>query len=379
MKRYKFAGDVRFMSHWRLCHIPLQGIITQRGDHMLTAQPKKLLILNILDIMKRRTDANHKLSQQDIIRILKSEYAMSADRKAVKRNLMDLIEYGYPIEYTEIVRRGKTGEDESIYTDWYLEHEFSDAELRLLLDSLLFSKHIPYNQCKELIGKLEGLSNDYFKSHVKHIRNLPENLPSNKELFLTIEVLDEAISKRRQVTFFYNNYDVDKKLHLRKGKDGEDWEYLINPYQIVATNGKYYLICNYDRYDNVVNFRLDRITGIKLLDTPTKPMKEVRGLENGLDLPRHMAEHIYMFSGDSIKVTFRAKRYLVNDVIDWFGKDVKITAVSEDEMTVTVQVNEEAMKLWALQYAMHVKILSPQPMRDEIKRNLKISLEKYAE
>ena len=346
---------------------------------MLTAQPKKLLILNILDIMKRRTDANRKLSQQDIIRILKSEYAMSADRKAVKRNLMDLIEYGYPIEYTEIVRRGKTGEDESIYTDWYLEHEFSDAELRLLLDSLLFSKHIPYNQCKELIGKLEGLSNDYFKSHVKHIRNLPENLPSNKELFLTIEVLDEAISKRRQVTFFYNNYDVDKKLRLRKGKDGEDWEYLINPYQIVATNGKYYLICNYDRYDNVVNFRLDRITGIKLLDTPTKPMKEVRGLENGLDLPRHMAEHIYMFSGDSIKVTFRAKRYLVNDVIDWFGKDVKITAVSEDEMTVTVQVNEEAMKLWALQYAMHVKILSPQPMRDEIKRNLKISLEKYAE
>lgn len=346
---------------------------------MYTAQPKKLLILNILDIMKRRTDADHRLSQQDIIRILNSEYAMSVDRKAVKRNLMDLIEYGYQIEYKEIERKGKAGKEESIYTDWYLEHEFSDAELRLLLDSLLFSKHIPNKQCRELIEKLEGLSNDYFKSHVRHIRNLPDNLPSNKALFLTIEVLDEAISKQRQVSFIYNTFDVDKKLHPRMSEDGQEREYLVNPYQMVATNGKYYLICNYDKYDNVINFRLDRITGIKLLDTPTKPMKEVRGLENGLNLPKHMAEHIYMFSGDSIQVTFRTKRYLVNDIIDWFGKDVQFAEITEDEMSVNVRVNEEAMKLWALQYAMHVNILSPQSLRDEIKKNLESSLKKYIE
>ncbi len=346
---------------------------------MATAQPKKLLILNILDIMKRRTDADHRLSQQDIIRILRDDYAMSVDRKAVKRNLMDLIEYGFQIEYTEIVRKGKTGEDEPIFTDWYLEHEFSDAELRLLIDSLLFSRHIPNSQCRELIEKLEGLSNDYFKSHVRHVRNLQENKPSNKSLFLTIEVLDQAISRRRQVSFLYNAYDVDKKLHPRKGEDGQEKVHIVNPYQMVATNGKYYLICNYNKYGNVANCRLDRITGIKLLDTPAKPMKEVRGLENGLDLPKHMAEHIYMFSGDSVRVTFRAKRYLVNDVIDWFGKDVKLSDVSEDEMTVTVQVNEEAMKLWAMQYALHVKVLSPQSMKDEIKLNLETALSKYTE
>ena len=359
--------------------MPLRGIIPHRGDHMYAAQPKKLLILNILDILKRHTDAEHRLSQQEIIRFLQSEYAMSADRKAVKRNLMDLIEYGYPIEYREIIRKGKTGEEESIYTDWYLEHEFSDAELRLLVDGLLFSKQIPYSQCKRLIEKLEGLSNDYFKSQVRHIRNLPESLPTNNELFLTIEVLDEAISKRRQVSFIYNTYDVDRKLHPRKGEDGQEREYLINPYQMVATNGKYYLICNYDKYDNVINFRLDRITNIKLLDTPAKPIKEVRGLENGLDLPKHMAEHIYMFSGDSIWVTFRAKRYLVNDIIDWFGKEVKFTDITEDEVSVTVRVNEEAMRLWAMQYALHVKILSPQSMLEEIKRNLESSLVRYNE
>lgn len=346
---------------------------------MYTTQPKKMLILNILEILKHHTDVEHRLSQHDIIRILRDDYAMNVDRKAVKRNLMDLIEYGYQIEYKEIVRKGKTGEEETIYTDWYLEHEFSDAELRLLIDSLLFSKHIPNSQCKELIYKLKGLSNVYFKSHVRDIRNLPENLPTNDELFLTIEVLDEAISRRRQVSFIYNVFDVDKKLHPKKGQDGQERSYIINPYQMVATNGKYYLICNYDKYDNVINFRVDRITGIKLLDAPAKPMKEVRGFKKDFDLPKHMAEHIYMFSGESIGVTFRAKRYLVNDVIDWFGKDVQLKDITQDEMSVSVQVNEEAMKLWAMQYALHIEILSPQSMRVEIKHNLENSLKKYIE
>ena len=169
------------------------------------------------------------------------------------------------------------------------------------------------------------------------------------------------------------------KLHPRLDHDGRTREYLVNPYQMVATNGKYYLIGNYDKYDNVINFRLDRITGIRLLDTAAKSMRDVKGLEKGLDLPKHMAEHIYMFSGESMRVTFRVKRYLLNDVIDWFGKDVSFSDVTEDEVTVNVKVNEEAMRLWALQYALFVRVLSPQSMADEIKKNLEIALSGYAE
>ena len=38
---------------------------------MYTRQPKKLLIINILDILQKYTDENHKLSQKDIAEILK--------------------------------------------------------------------------------------------------------------------------------------------------------------------------------------------------------------------------------------------------------------------------------------------------------------------
>lgn len=208
---------------------------------MYTKQPKKMLIINILDILKKYTDEDHRLSQREIMEILEREYNMKAERKSVKRNLMNLIDCGYPIEYSESIRINKNCEEESLYTDWYMERDFSDAELRLLIDSILFSKHIPYSQCKELIGKLEGLSNRYFKSRVKHIRTMPENATENKQLFYTIEVLDQAISKGRQVSFHYNEYKTDKKLHARVANDGEIREYVVNPYQIAAVNGRYYL------------------------------------------------------------------------------------------------------------------------------------------
>lgn len=348
---------------------------------MYTAQPKKLIIMNILDILKKYTDAEHRLSQKDIVEILAREYDMKTDRKAVKRNLMNLIEFGYDIEYSESVRmiQNKNGEEEEslILSDFYLNRDFTDSELRLLIDSVLFSKHVPYSQCKEVVEKLESLSNIYFESKVKHICNLPENAPANNQLFYNIEILDEAISKGRQVSFTYNNYDIDKKLHPRKNSEGKERKYIINPYQIVATNGRYYLVCNYDKYDDVAHYRLDRITNIELLNTPVKSKDKVRGLENGLDLPRHMAEHLYMFSGESIIVKFIAKRYIITEVIDWFGKDVKFSNTTEDEVTVTVKVNENAMQLWALQYARHIKVISPQSLVDKIREDIHSAIKNY--
>lgn len=161
---------------------------------------KKTLILCILDILRRYSDEDHRLSQKDIADILRTEYGMSVDRKSIRRNLLGLMESGYEIEYSESIRmvpNRKTGEPEEsyIWSDFYLVRDFTDSELRLLIDGLLFSKHIPYSQCKELIGKLEKLSNVYFRSRTKYIHTLPDSVPPNKQLFYTIEVLDEATAK----------------------------------------------------------------------------------------------------------------------------------------------------------------------------------------
>ena len=92
---------------------------------MLLQQPKKLIILNILAILKKYTDEEHRLSQKEIADLLLSEYGMRVDRKAIRRNILNLIDCGYDIEFSEVKRsmtNNKTGEAEenSIMTDFYL-------------------------------------------------------------------------------------------------------------------------------------------------------------------------------------------------------------------------------------------------------------------
>ena len=128
------------------------------GMTMYTQQPKKLMIINILDILRRYTDKEHRLSQKEIAEILKNEYQMKADRKAVKRNLMNLIDFGYDIEYSETIRmtpNAKTGELEENYilSDFYLRREFDDSELRLLIDSLLFFPPYSIQPVQSIGGK----------------------------------------------------------------------------------------------------------------------------------------------------------------------------------------------------------------------------------
>ena len=338
---------------------------------MYTIPPKKMVIINILDILKKYSDMDHRLTQQDIIEILKKEYYMVVDRKTVKRNLMNLLDLNCGIDYTEIARQDENGKETSICTDWYIVREFDDSELRLLIDSLLFSKHIPYSQCKELIEKLKSLSNVYFDKKIKHVCNLPENQPENKELFFTIDTIDEAISQNKKVSFIYNSYGADKKLHPKR-----ESEYVVNPYQMVATNGRYYLICNYDKYDNISNYRIDRITGIKILDEPAKPLSKLK--EGELNLPKHMAEHLYMFAGESVRASFKAKNYIIDQVIDWFGKDVEIEPLNDDECIVKVMVNKEAFFHWSLQYGMHIEVLEPADLRSKIAEAIRHMNEKYS-
>lgn len=345
--------------------------------------PKRLLILNILDILRRYTDEDHRLSQREIADILESEYDMTPDRKAIRRSLLDLMNCGYQIEYSEAVRmtpNPKTGQPEEsyIWSDFYLEREFADSELRLLIDGLLFSRHIPYSQCKELVEKLEGLSNIYFRARVRHIAKMPEDRTDNKQLFLNIELLDEAISRRRKVSFHYLEYGTDKQMHRKTRPDGSVREYVISPYQMAAREGKYYLICNYDTYDDISNYRVDRIADIKILDEPAKPFGKLKWANSRmLDLAEYMKEHPYMYSSGTVRVKFRIVRAMISDVIDVFGSGVRFSDEDEEGVTVSTTTNELAAEQFAKSFAPDVVVLEPKRLREKVEDNLRKSLSAY--
>lgn len=208
------------------------------------------------------------------------------------------------------------------------------------------------------------------------------NGPRNDDLFKTIERLDEAITHRKQVSFYYNKYQVNERSKLeftpQKDRTGRARKYTINPYQMVTANGHYYLICNNDKYENLSHYRLDRIAEIELLPSKQKPIETIEGQQHGLDLEKHMAEHIYMFGGESVFVTLRLDKRVLSDFIDWFGMyDIHFSNQTDNEVTASVKVNKMAMRKWALQYATYVRVLSPEDLVDEIKGDIQKAWEKY--
>ncbi|MCR5636367.1 MAG: WYL domain-containing protein [Clostridiales bacterium] len=342
---------------------------------MYTKQPKKMLIINILDILKKYTDENHRLSQNDIVEILYKEYDMKTDRKSVKRNLMNLVEFGYDIEYSESLRmiKNKDGEDEESYilSDFYLNHEFTDSELRVLIDGVLASKHISEKYTTDLIKKLCGLSNDYFRSHVKHVYSVNDwNKTENQSLFYNIELVDEAIEQNKQLRFDYNKYGADKKLH-------KTHTHLVSPYQLILHNQRYYLMAFNERWGDMTYYRLDRVTNMTLTDDNLTPVTSVKGYESGIDYKELAASLPYMYSDKPQTVEFIADESIIDQIIDWFGKDIRIAKHGEDQLKVTVKVSPMAMEFWAMQYAGHVTVTAPEGLKERIKNRLVEAVEKY--
>ena len=343
---------------------------------------KKIIILYILNILRKYTDADHTMTQQDIADKLLSDYDMPVNRGTVKRNVADLIDARYPIGYREITRSHKvkgTGETEenSIYTDLYYEHEFTESELQMLIDGLLFSRSVPYKQRKKLIEKLCDLNSSHFSQQMRNVHSMSADAPENKQLFYNIEVLAEAISGQKQVEIVYGSYGMDLKLHERRNEDGSVKKQLLNPYQLAASDGRYYLICNKDNKENVANYRIDRIMEIRPLDTPSKPGSQVAGLENGLKLEKYLYQHVNMFSGEPEKVEFVIPKSFVGVVIDFFGSHVSFFDKGDGTISCNIEVSREAMKHWAAQFATVVRVVSPESLVEEIREEIRKAAENY--
>ncbi len=322
---------------------------------------KKMVNVYILNILREYSDENHALTQQDILKQLESDYDVICDRRTVKAYVDEWIELGWDIVYDKGYK--------------LISREFDDAELRILIDSVLFSKSISTRQAQTLIKKLQGFASKYFNAKVSHVCNLPDlNRTVNRQAMYALGIINDAISAKKKIEFIYNEMGTDFKLHPKR-KD----PYVVNPYQIVANNGKFYLIANYDKYDNVVHFRIDKMKEIKCLNESIKPRSEVLELANGLNLPKHMAEHIYMFTGESVWAEIKTTPDMMGELVDWFGKDFKIEREKEGYIIIRVKCNGNALRYWALQYGPYVEILKPVKLREQLKQDAESMYRKYSD
>ena len=65
-----------------------------------------------------------------------------------------------------------------------------------------------------------------------------------------------------------------------------------------------------------------------------------------------------------IRILTRA--FMMDDLIDWFGKDFSILSQKEDEIIVRISCNEDSFFYWAMQYGISVEVLAPASLRNRL-------------
>ena len=317
-------------------------------------EPKKLLILRIYQILNEYSDADHKLKQADIIAYLASEYGIECERKAIARNIDYLKHAGIDI----VQDRGD---------GYYLaERRFEHGELRFLTDSVIANRNVCESYTKEIIRKLVKEGGVYYKNYARCVDLGDWRKNENKEYFLNIELLSEAIEKKVKVTFRFMHYGADKRLHARK-PDKET----VNPYKLFFKNGHYYLACNADKYDQLIFCRIDKIADIEVTNIPAKDGAVVKGAERGINLGIISNSAPYLFVERPLKIVFEAATddvvNMIDYVLDQFGDDVGIRTTRTGKTVFMVMASPKAMKIWLLQFGASVKVLSPASLVKSIK------------
>jgi predicted DNA-binding transcriptional regulator YafY len=324
---------------------------------------KKLLALYILKTLEKCSDENNVLTQAQLIEKINQNYGIEFERKAISRNIDSLIDFGY-----DIVKNKKSG----VYLD---SRRFEEGEIAFLVDAIFSSKSIPSCYAKDLITKIMQDVSVYNTKKYKYVHKADEiSRTDNKQLFLNIDMINQAIEENKKISYQYNEYDINKNLVPKK--DGE--EYIVNPYFMVNSRGKYYLVANYYKYDDISHYKLELITNIKIIDAFIKPIKQVVELKDGVDISKYINEHIYMFNGETCSITLKlANKGIINDLIEWFGKDVSIRE-RDGSLYASFKTNKQSFIYWALQYGEYIEIIEPKELRQELKQILKNLLDKYS-
>ena len=340
---------------------------------MESFEPKKLALLRILQILREETDEAHPLTQKEIADRLEKQYGIVVERKAIGYNLSLLKEAGYEIE------SGRAG-------SYLAVREFEDIELHVLIDAVLNSRHLPEAYAKDLITRIAKLSNRHFRPAVGHIRSATaQDKTDNRQVYHTIELIDEAIEKGCQISYEYNQTIVpngpNSGTELIKRAFRRE---CVSPYALILHDQQYYLKGYLKDHGYMVAENLKNITNLVVLEEePAIPWKTVE---------KEQADQRMQFvllpllseglEGESKKI--RAEllfgSYLFDEFCDRFGTDCTVSKTSVlGQMRVSFCATEESVLQWVMLFQEDVKILSPKSLRERFCRILEDTLEEYKE
>lgn len=318
---------------------------------------KKLLILYVWDILKEFSDENHLLTQNDIAIKIYQIYGMECERKAVGANIDALIDFG--VDIIKVSHKGC----------FIGQRQLETSEVSYIIDAIFSSRAINGRHAKELSEKISKVLSKHQRRKYNYIYKSDHISRSNKsDLFLNVEIIQEAIEKRKKISFKYVRFSNDNK---------KDKIHVVSPYFLMNSQGRYYLICNNEYFDETSTYKMDLISNVNILNDDAKPISNLKGFEKGIDCAEYINEHVYAFGKESVQAKLKLLgEHAISFIYDWFGNDCRIYKNGND-LYADINSNEQALIYWCLQYCDHIEIVSPSKTREKVIDKLSNAMNRY--
>ncbi len=324
---------------------------------------QKVKLIYIIKILTEFTDEEHPLSATEICEKL-ANYDITAERKAIYDDIECLINAGYDIISTRVPKSGY----------FLASRDFELPEVFLLGDAVRTAKFISEKKTRELTSKL-----DKFLSRYQSNRGLNgiyidgSSKTRNEEIFYNIDRINTAIEEGKKVSFKYGK----RVLHKGRQITTEYKNRVVSPYAMTWQDDHYYLICNYEKYDNLMNLRVDRIKTVEICNEPARHFSEVSDYRDTFDVADYTRKLFGMFGGDTQEIKLRCNAQMLEQATDRFGDSIFITNVTDTSFDFTVKAAvSEGLVTWIMNYSDKIEVIKPdslcQMIKDRAEKILKI-------
>ncbi|MCR4951389.1 MAG: WYL domain-containing protein [Solobacterium sp.] len=320
---------------------------------------KKTSAFILLEILKDETDENHILTRRELMETAKKKYGIEMNRRTFYSNIAILEDFDYDIS--------KPAQNGKGY--YLLGRSLEKSEVLLLCNAIHASHFISSRTSSELIRKLLKTQSRYERDAFYDGVYLPNRQKtSNQQLLLNIEVLSEAISEKKAVSFTYLTYDYTGTLKARRSEP-----YTLEPRYIVYHDGRGYMISTSPKYSGFSHYRLDRMKNVTILD------QTVPELADSMDPYAYTRSKLFMFAGENIDAVLQCSGKILTQMMDVFGPETSVEKKEDDTFLISVSAPKQGI-LWLVQeYLDSVTICSPKTLIDEHTAILKAALERYQE
>lgn len=323
---------------------------------MASSKVKTLLIYKFLN---EYSDEDNPLSTTDLIQCLANE-GIKCERKSIYADIDTLNKLGFDIVATTSPKRGF----------FMATRKFELPEVRLLIDAVSSAGFITPNKTAALIEKLESLvSVNQAKKLVSQVYVDTISKCDNEDIYYTIDSLHEAIVSKKKVCFTYKRRNID----IENRKSFTEKNFTVSPYALIWKDDHYYLVCNNEKYDNLMNLRLDRIRKVTILPISIRPVNEVSEYEKTFDVADYTSKMFNMFSGESGKVKLLCSIDLREEIMDRFGSKIPLIARENNQFETTIDAAiSEGLISWVMNFGNKIKVLEPESLAESIKKKAKL-------